>query len=104
VPRLGTDAPPASIAPPVVTQPAVQEELPVMLPPGHLWVSVEPWGFLSIDGTSVGRTPAIDVPIAAGPHRLRIERDGYLPYEEDVKVEAGSELRRTGIRLEARRP
>jgi predicted Ser/Thr protein kinase len=104
VPRLGTDAPPAPIAPPVVTQPTVQEELPVMLPPGHLWVSVEPWGFLSIDGTSVGRTPAIDVPIAAGPHRLRIERDGYLPYEEDVKVEAGSELRRTGIRLEARRP
>jgi hypothetical protein len=59
---------------------------------------------LSIDGTSVGRTPAIDVPIAAGRHQLRIERDGYLPYEEDVKVEPGQELRRTGIRLEARRP
>lgn len=104
--RRGTPNPePAAHAPPpVVAQPVVEEE-PAFVPrPGRLWVSVEPWGFLSIDGTSVGRTPAIDVPLAAGPHRLRIERDGYLPYEEDVKVEAGGELRRTGIRLEARRP
>jgi serine/threonine-protein kinase len=103
VPGPRAEAPPPRIVPPVVSQPIVQEEPAFVAAPGRLWVSVEPWGFLSIDGTSVGRTPAIDVPIAAGRHQLRIERDGYLPYEEDVKVEPGQELRRTGIRLEARR-
>ncbi len=104
LPRFGTPEPATHAAPPLVAQPVVEDEPAFVPPPGRLWVSVEPWGFLSIDGTSVGRTPAIDVPIAAGPHRLRIERDGYLPYEEDVKVEPGQELRRTGIRLETRRP
>jgi serine/threonine-protein kinase len=104
VPWFHTASAPDNAAPPVVTQPAVEEEPAFASAPGRLFVSSDPWGRLFIDGTSVGRTPAIDVPIAAGPHQLRIERDGYLPYEEDVKVEPGAELRRTGIRLEVRRP
>jgi predicted Ser/Thr protein kinase len=104
LPRLHSDAPPVRMVPPVVAAPPVEEEPAFVPAAGHLFVSVEPWGFLSIDGTTVGRTPAIDIPIAAGPHRLRIERDGYLPWEEEVNVEPGTELRRTGIQLEVRHP
>jgi serine/threonine-protein kinase len=67
---------------------------------GLLWVSSEPWGQLYIDGTRVGHTPAVELPIGPGPHTVRVLRDGYVPHEETITVPAGGEVRLTDIRLE----
>jgi len=95
---------PESVA--VATQPLVDPEPPPepIPAPGQLWISAEPWGRLFIDGVSVGRTPAIELPIAAGDHRLRIERDGYETFERDITVEPGAELHLTGLVLQRRQP
>jgi len=66
---------------------------------GHLYVNTDPWGALYIDGTHVGNTPAINLTLAAGPHVLRIEREGYAPHEQDFALTAGQELRITDIVL-----
>jgi hypothetical protein len=71
--------------------------------PGLLWIYVEPFAAVFVDGHRVGRTPLIEVPIAAGAHRVRLERDGYMPLERDITVESGAEIRLTGLRLQARR-
>jgi hypothetical protein len=71
---------------------------------GRLFISTEPWGRLFIDDASVGRTPAIDLPIAAGDHTLRVERDGYETLERTITVEPDGEVRLTGVRLQPRRP
>jgi serine/threonine protein kinase len=71
--------------------------------PGRLWISAEPWAFVVVDGSRVGRTPVIDVPIAAGDHHVKLERDGYELLERDITVEPGAEIRLTGLRLQARR-
>ncbi|MDH3497060.1 MAG: protein kinase [Gemmatimonadota bacterium] len=108
VPRLPQPAAPIVAVPlpaAALTAPASVEEreLAPVLETGRLFVSSEPWGRLSIDGSPAGRTPAIDLPIAAGTHRIRIERDGYAPFEQEIRVEPGAQVRRTGIRLEATR-
>jgi predicted Ser/Thr protein kinase len=72
--------------------------------PGRLWISSEPWAWVNVDGVRVGRTPWIDVPIGAGEHVVRLERDGYAPLERELMVASGAEVRLTGLRLEARRP
>jgi hypothetical protein len=46
----------------------------------------------------------IDVPIAAGDHRVLLERDGYETLERVITVDPGAEVRLTGLRLQARRP
>lgn len=40
------------------------------LPPGHMTVRAEPWAEVSIDGTAVGRTPLVELPIAIGTRRV----------------------------------
>jgi serine/threonine-protein kinase len=84
----------------------VQEEPPAdpIPAPGSLWISAEPWAWVSVDGSRVGRTPVIDVPIAAGDHTVLLELDGYEPLRREITVEPGAEIRLTGLRLEARRP
>jgi serine/threonine-protein kinase len=94
--------PPTSVATvPLVVEPAPPPDpLPV---PGRLWISAEPWAYVVVDGTRVGRTPVIDVAIAPGDHLVRLEHDGYEPVERAISVEPGQEVRLTGIRLQARR-
>jgi hypothetical protein len=67
--------------------------------PGHIFVSAEPWGELYIDGNYVGNTPALNLPLAAGPHVLRIEREGYVTVTRDFELISGQELRITDIVL-----
>jgi predicted Ser/Thr protein kinase len=83
---------------PVPPQPA--DPIPA---PGLLWISAEPWAWVTVDGVRVGRTPVIGVPIAAGEHVVRLEREGYAPLERALTVAAGTEVRLTGLRLEATR-
>jgi serine/threonine protein kinase len=106
VPRLRpSDTPSAPVTlTPVTTSPPVSEEpqpLPVV-EAGRLWVQVDPWGWLSVDGVRVGQTPAMGITIAAGKHRIRVDRDGYAPYEEEIDVEPGMDVKRTNLTLEAR--
>jgi hypothetical protein len=67
--------------------------------PGHVWISADPWGELYIDGTHVGNTPALNLTLGAGPHVLRIEREGYVTVERDFELTPGQELRLTDIVL-----
>ncbi len=73
---------------------------PTVLEPGHIWVSADPWGALYIDGTFVGNTPALNLPLGPGAHVVRIERDGYVSVERRFDLEPGQELRLTGIQLQ----
>jgi serine/threonine protein kinase len=95
---------PVTSAPVHVQQPTVQETPPPqpVLEYGRLWVQSDPWGNLTIDGADVGRTPAIGISIAAGKHRIRIERDGFVPFEKEIDVKPGADVRETDVRLEER--
>ncbi len=58
---------------------------------GTLRVSANMEGVeVTLDDRSVGRTP-LTTPISLEPgrHRLRLERDGYVPFRSEVRVEAG---------------
>jgi len=67
--------------------------------PGLLSINAIPWGSVSLDGRPVGNTPQIDLPVVPGPHRLRVEREGYRPYDRVIDVASGQRLRITDIAL-----
>jgi len=78
--------------------------VPAVLPrrraePGLLSINAIPWGSVFVDGRPVGNTPQLDVPIPPGQHRLRVERQGYRPYEHVIDVAPGQRLRITDIAL-----
>jgi hypothetical protein len=58
---------------------------------GRGWVSIyaEPWAYVVLDGKRIGPTPLMKQPVAAGVHRLRLERAGIRAREERVKVQPG---------------
>jgi hypothetical protein len=70
--------------------------------PAHLYINATPWGLLFIDDRPMGNTPRADLQIPPGMHRIRITRDGYLPYETEIAIEAGETLRLTDIVLQER--
>jgi hypothetical protein len=92
---------PAAPAPTPVVHPAPARERTA---PGLLSLNAVPWGTVSIDGRAVGNTPLLDVRLAPGAHRVRVERLGYEPYERVVSVVAGQRLRITDISLVPQRP
>jgi PEGA domain-containing protein len=62
----------------------------------------KPAGKITIDDDSlVGQTPKY-VTITAGTHKIRISRDGYLPWETVIDIEGGETLRITDIVLKQR--
>ncbi|HEX9580324.1 MAG TPA: serine/threonine-protein kinase [Gemmatimonadales bacterium] len=67
--------------------------------PGYLWVSSNPWGYLFVDGQARGATPQMRLEVPPGRHRLRIARDGYQVYQQDVEIGPGDEVRITGVDL-----
>ncbi|HYT82939.1 MAG TPA: PEGA domain-containing protein [Gemmatimonadales bacterium] len=68
---------------------------------GFLYVASTPWGSLYLDGEPTGYTPVAARPVAVGPHRLRIERAGYAPFDTIVTVGRDQRLRLGTIRLRA---
>jgi serine/threonine protein kinase/TPR repeat protein len=48
---------------------------------------------LLIDGTAAGSTGATVHRLAPGKHRIRVEKDGYVPVEREVELAAGQPLR-----------
>jgi len=109
-------SPPPATSPPVrTTRPTVAPRAPVAkrparvkrpplppLEPAFLSVNAIPWGSVYLDGRPVGNTPQINLQVAAGPHRLRVERDGYRPYDRVIDVASGQRLRITDIALAER--
>lgn len=69
---------------------------------GRLFLNAQPWGEVFLDGRRIGNTPIIDLRVPWGEHRLRISRDGFIPYERWLEIQPGEELRITDIIL--RRP
>lgn len=67
---------------------------------GFLYVGSAPWASLSLDGERAGYTPVGAGPVAAGPHRLRIERAGYVPFDTVVTIARDQRLRLGTIRLQ----
>lgn len=105
-------SPPATSPPVRTTRPTVAPRAPVAkrparvkrprLEPAFLSVNAVPWGSVYLDGRPVGNTPQINLQVAAGPHRLRVERDGYRPYDRVIDVASGERLRITDIALAER--
>ena len=71
--------------------------------PGTLFVSSAPWGAVSIDGNPAGNTPVMGISLSAGPHRVRIVRDGFDPFDRVITIQPGDALRLTGIVLDAKK-
>jgi len=90
-PVVQRGTPPPAATPPVVDQRLVE--------PGLLSVNAIPWGSVYLDGQAIGNTPQIDRTIGPGRHRLRVERDGYRPYDRVIDVAPGQRLRITDIAL-----
>jgi hypothetical protein len=86
---------------PVVSPPPRRVERPAPPPsePALLSVNSVPWGSVYIDGQPVGNTPQIDLQVPSGSHRLRVERDGFRPYERLIELASGQRLRITDIAL-----
>lgn len=64
----------------------------------HLSLVSVPSGKIVIDDSIVGATPK-SLSIPAGTHKIRISREGYLPYETTIVILAGEYLRITDIVL-----
>jgi hypothetical protein len=72
--------------------------------PGTLFINATPWGSLYVDGRLVGNTPQANLRLDAGPHTLRIVRDGFVPWEREVRIAAGDTVRITDIVLQPLEP
>ncbi|HEY2804917.1 MAG TPA: serine/threonine-protein kinase, partial [Gemmatimonadales bacterium] len=66
---------------------------------GTLFVNASPWGQLYIDGQLVGNTPKANLAVSAGPHTIRVQREGFNPAERSVRVGAGETVRVTDLVL-----
>jgi len=110
-PRSTTRAPvratraPVTTRAPVVKRPSPPPRSPPSrvdqrdVEPGLLSVNAIPWGSVYLDGRPIGNTPQIDRTVAPGQHRLRVERDGYRPYDRVIDLAPGQRLRITDIAL-----
>ncbi len=67
--------------------------------PALLSVNAIPWGSVYLDGRPIGNTPQIDLAVPPGTHRLRVERNGFRPYDRVIQVAPGQRLRITDIAL-----
>jgi hypothetical protein len=66
---------------------------------GWLVVSSRPWGRLLVDGEFIGNTPQPGIALSPGMHTIRVERDGYASYEDQVEILSRDTVRLTGIAL-----
>jgi len=89
------------VARPATVARAADRPLPA---PGRLYVSSRPWGRVYVDGRLLGNTPRAGIPIPAGVRQLRIERDGFVPFEQRLVVVPGQEVRVLDVVLEDMAP
>jgi hypothetical protein len=92
--------------PPVVTRPVTPRRTAPppsrgarAAEPALVSINATPWGSVYIDGQPVGNTPQIDRHVSPGSHELRVEREGFRPYQRVIDVAPGQRLRITDITL-----
>jgi serine/threonine-protein kinase len=78
-----------------------QPTTPAPIAPGTLDISSRPWGRLFVDGRMIGNTPRAGLPLTPGTHVVRVVRDGYRPFEQNVVLQPGQRVRLVTIVLEA---
>ncbi len=106
-PQVQVEAPPAQQ--PARQQPEAARQTPPSvavtpaLEPGTLFVNATPWGQLYVDGTLMGNTPRV-LQIAPGTHQIRVVQEGFEPFETEIQIASGQQLRLTDIELRARQP
>jgi hypothetical protein len=103
VPAVPVPAPAPALPTP---RPAVRrsERPAVAVEPGRLSINATPWGVVSIDGRVVGNTPLLDLAVAPGLHRMRVQRAGFKAVERVIPVTAGQGVRITDVVLESLAP
>ena len=95
-------APPqAATQPPVQTAPSVTRSAPA-LAPARLFINATPWGLLYINDELVGNTPKADLELGPGTYVIRVQRDGFEPFQRQIQVAPGQEVRITDIVLTPR--
>jgi serine/threonine-protein kinase len=72
------------------------------LEPATLFVNATPWGQLFVDGRLIGNTPRGNLPLTPGRHVVRVQREGFEPYERDITVSPREVVRLTDIVLRPR--
>lgn len=98
-------AEPGAAAAPPVTSPPPPRSAPAPAPAtATLFVNASPWGVAYLNGDRLGNTPRANVSVTAGVHVLRVVRDGYVPFEREIRLRPGQVLRVTDIVLEPIRP
>ena len=87
------EKPPAAAAPSVPLKPDTAAKVKPDTPaetaahPGHLLVRSTPAGArVTVDGKDAGVTPSVVRDLAAGAHRVRVSRDGYVAVEHRVVI------------------
>ncbi len=73
------------------------------LDPGTVLVNTTPWGQVYVDGEMVGNTPKV-LSLSPGAHTIRVVQQGFEPFETEVQVASGQQVRLTDIVLKARQP
>src|SRR5690606_19328227 len=97
-PQATTPTPATAASPPAAAAPR-----PAPRPPALLFINSQPWGRVLIDGVAIGNTPRANVVVESGARTIRIERDGFIPYERRLNLAPGDTVRLTDIVL-AERP
>jgi hypothetical protein len=86
---------PAAVPPPAPATPAAP-----VAPDGRLLIRSTPAGAeVSVDGKDAGRTPATIRDLARGPHRVRVERDGYASQERRVVLSSSRPSQSVNVAL-----
>jgi hypothetical protein len=52
-----------------------------------------------LDEDFIGNTPQLDLTIPAGTHALKVQRDGFAPFDRQIVIVAGQEMRLTDLVL-----
>ncbi len=77
-----------------------------LAPSGVVYISTTPvLGDLYVDGRRVGLSFTPDgLRLTAGHHRIRVTRDGFEPFEQEIDIAAGETMRLTRISLTPKTP
>lgn len=93
----------AAADPPRVTAPAGRPARPTTpapaAEPATLFVNATPWGQLFVDDQLMGNTPRGNLRLTPGRHVVRVQREGFEPYERTITVAPSEVVRLTDIVL-----
>lgn len=90
---------PAPVAPPVdakiaKAEAAKQEAAKSTLTLGTVFLNIDPWGEVFINGKSIGTSPPVKQhKLAPGKYKLEVRNTSFTPYVSNIEVKAKEDLR-----------